>query len=189
MSAQGGTTWLEIGDPSFIGWFTSASYLLAAIFALRAFHLHRSGSSTADLQRRVARWWLGVAVLLIMLGLNKELDLLQKLVREWGRVMVIHQGWYDQRRTIQAAFLLVLLLLCAGGAAAALRYLHRVWPRIALSAVGVTLILVYALVRATQFNVSAAPVPWLLASLAWVLEIAGVMLVLWCAIRAARRRS
>jgi hypothetical protein len=189
MTAPGGTAWLEIGDPSFIGWFTSAGYLLAAIFAVRAYHLHRSAYSAADLQRRIAIWWLGVAVLLIMLGLNKELDLLQKLVREWGRILVVHQGWYDQRRTIQGAFLLVLLLLCTCGAAAAQRYFHRVWPRIARSAVGVTLILSYALLRAMQFNVSAAPVPRLLASLAWVLETGGVLVVLWCAIRAARLRT
>jgi hypothetical protein len=189
MTSEVGTAWLEVGDPSFIGWFTSAAYLLAAAFAVRAGRALRSGACEVAHRHRLAAWWLGVAVLLLVLGLNKELDLLQKLVRSGGKALALKQGWYQDRKTVQAAFIVLLGLLSAGAALAAALYFRHVWFRIAMSAAGVALIVFYALLRATEFHVANGHVPEMIASLDWIPEIAGVMIVLWCALAAGRSRS
>ncbi|MEO8314742.1 MAG: hypothetical protein ABI645_08105 [Pseudomonadota bacterium] len=185
--------WLEAGDPTFLGWFISLIYLLAAIFALRAWWICRAGAraqqagqtSDADMHR-LATWWLGVGVLMILLGLNKELDLLQKLLREWGKTAAISQGWYPNRVMVQHAFIALLALLLGGAGAIALHYVRGFISRIASAMVGVALVLTYALLRAAIFNGLRETMPALLITFEWLLEPAGILLVIWCATRASR---
>lgn len=194
MTPGGGSTGLfEAGDPTFLGWFTFAAYLVAAVLAWRAWRVCRSNAlllrnrdaREARRQHRLAIWWLGMAVLMTLLGLNKELDL-QRLVGEWGKAAALSQGWYEDRRTVQRAFIALLLLLSTASVAAALIALRDVWGRIALPFAGLALILAYVLTRAAAIHVLRGAVPESVTSSLWLLELLGIALVLWCASRAAR---
>jgi len=119
-----------IGDPTLMGWLTVLAYFLTAWLCLRAFNTERSGperpyrqtipallrvlrKSWPDppLLARRAALWLFLAIVFFCLGINKQLDL-QSLVTQVGRTVAHTQGWYDQRRMVQA--ILVGLVLIAG---------------------------------------------------------------------------
>jgi len=87
------------GDPTVIGWAITIFYVVAGLLCLyctgfldarRAFQISRSFAWF---------WWL-VAVLLILLGINKQLDV-QLLLADVGRAFTKHQGWYGQRKPVQ----------------------------------------------------------------------------------------
>src|SRR5205085_7871158 len=57
---------LPVHDPGFLPWFIVTGYLVAALLTFRA-------GSVADGRERIL--WLGTGVALILLGINKQLDL------------------------------------------------------------------------------------------------------------------
>jgi hypothetical protein len=121
-----------IGDPSVIGWLTVAAYLMAAGLCFRVFRATRGGRSVRALgstlvlvlpwpshrrrleavpvETRMAALWLGLAVLLLLLGINKQLDL-QTVFTEIGRIVAHHYDWYDQRRNVQVIFIISVVLV------------------------------------------------------------------------------
>ena len=90
-----------IGDPTWIGWITTVAYFIGAAMCTLAFR--RAGAN----RRSSAPGWLMLAIALVLLGINKQLDL-QILLTEIGRSLAQHYGWYQQRRTIQTAFIAML---------------------------------------------------------------------------------
>jgi hypothetical protein len=139
----------------------------------------------ADPYRRLATWWLGVAVLMVLLGLNKQLDLLQKLLSVWGKAAAIGLDLYSDRRLAQRAFIVLLVLVSLGAGVVGLHHVRAVRKRITPSMFGVALVLAYALLRAMEFNLHDARFATFDAFM-WVIEVAGILLVLWCAVRALR---
>jgi hypothetical protein len=131
-------TWSPgIGDPTFVGWLTVAAYLAAAFLCFRVYRrmpapvgrrapgsarvlaplLGALASSRREIAAlpgdvRLRALWLGLAVTLFLLGLNKQLDL-QTVLTEIGRIMARSEGWYAGRRRVQAAFILGVLLVGA----------------------------------------------------------------------------
>jgi hypothetical protein len=133
-----------IGDPSALGWVTVAVYLATALLAARnAAAARRSSVPTG--------FWIALAALMVLLGLNKQLDL-QSWFGQTGRDLAIAQGWYHARRQVQVAFLIVLaasvllLLLWARRAWAGL------WGDYRWAFLGVTLLMVFIVIRAASFH-------------------------------------
>lgn len=181
-----------IGDPTVMGWVTVLAYALAALFCQRAFVASRYGaeklrSISADEsrnQRQLAWFWLAACLLMVLLGVNKQLDL-QTLFTEIGRDLSQAQGWYEQRRKYQALFIVTIGLIGAGAACGAAFVLRRVARRIVLALSGLSALVVFIVVRAASFH----HVDILLRSgpirLNWVLELGGIGLVALAARRAA----
>ncbi|HVZ33497.1 MAG TPA: hypothetical protein VG963_13790, partial [Polyangiaceae bacterium] len=100
-----------IGDPSVLGWLTVVAYFVAAVLAFRALRVHlgraRRGGASAQAgdELLLARFWGLVLAAMILLGINKQLDL-QTLFTEIGRDLAHAQGWYETRRRYQVAFIL-----------------------------------------------------------------------------------
>jgi hypothetical protein len=169
------TPWPDpIGDPTLLGWSTTAAYLVAAALCWRAAAHARVRSA------RLGRWWAGFALATLLLGINKELDL-QALLFVLGKSFVHAQGWYGQRRAVQALFVGVMLL-SAGGLLAWMLYRARallrqlIWPFAGLALIGA-----YAglhVVSVHLWRVSSG------SSLAFVIELTGIALVAWGAWRA-----
>jgi hypothetical protein len=67
--------------------------------------LDRVRRDDARNERLLAVFWLGAVVLLVALGLNKQLDV-QSLFTQELRDAANVQGWYDDRRRYQFAFVL-----------------------------------------------------------------------------------
>jgi hypothetical protein len=63
------------------------------------------------IQDRLRTLWLGLALVLLLLGINKQLDL-QTALTEVGRMMARSGGWYGVRRAVQVVF---ILGVAAGG--------------------------------------------------------------------------
>ena len=88
-----------IGDPTVAGWVTVIAYVAGAYLCGRAYRRSH--------QKPERRAWLLLAVGMLALGLNKQLDL-QTALTEAGRSVAVQQGWYEGRRVVQAAFVLAV---------------------------------------------------------------------------------
>jgi hypothetical protein len=101
-----------IGDPSPVGWLTVVLYLLAAWICLLCARRSRAASPHAPPGRWERRLWAAFAVVLLALGLNKQLDL-QTAFTEVMRGLAREEGWYEARHQYQFAFIGALVVLAA----------------------------------------------------------------------------
>jgi len=100
--------------------------------------------------RQYLAWWL-MTLFLIALGINKQLDL-QSLFTAIGRQMAREQGWFDERRKIQFAFILGMMAaatLVMGSIAWAIRFR---WREYGLMFVGVVFASSFIVIRAASFH-------------------------------------
>ena len=157
-------------DLSVLAWFITAAYFGAAFLAFRAARGNAGG--------RDRLFWMGCAVLLLLLGLNKQLDL-QGYITTAGRSLARQEGWFEYRRLVQAAF---IVLLCVG--AAALLAVLAAWLRRSVAAVkvaafGIVLLFTFILWRAASFHHMDV---WVTRDVAgmrsgWWLEFAGIVVI------------
>src|SRR6185369_11396065 len=98
----------QMGDPDALGWTTTVAYLVAAGLCARTALAARRGPPDAPPGDRPGPWWLLSAGLLV-LGLNKQLDL-QILVRELGIRFIDLLGMEAQRRWFGRAFVLLMAI-------------------------------------------------------------------------------
>ncbi len=179
-----------IGDPTALGWLTVAAYGLAAALAARAaVAATTSGEAGAAAPRRgrLIAFWAPVAVLLLLLGINKQLDL-QSWLTQVLRDLSHQQGWYDDRRPLQLAFVAALAGGGTLGLIAMAVVLRRDLPRIGVALVGLGVLVTFVAARAASFHhmdalLRSGPLP-----LNWVAELGGLVLILLNAWLAGRSR-
>ena len=152
-----------------MAWLIVAAYFVGALAAFAAGR--RAGG-------RDRRFWLATCVLLVLLGLNKELDL-QTYITTEGRELVKSFGWYEQRRLFQGVFLLILAVVAVLGAGALLRWLRRSPPPMKWAALGLGFLLTFILVRAATFHHIDEWVTVDIAGLrsGWWIELAGICVI------------
>ncbi len=132
-----------IGDPTIVGWVTVAAYAVAALLALRC---ARRAAEPLEF-----RFWAVLGVALVLLGINKQLDL-QSLVTQWGRELAFQQGWYENRRIVQAAFI-GFLIATGVGVGALLFWVTRQLPgSTQVAALGLVLLVVFVVIRGASFH-------------------------------------
>jgi hypothetical protein len=176
-----------IGDPSIGGWLTVVLYFCAAY---GCFRLAR-GKNVKLVRREASVWWL-FTLGLIALGINKQLDL-QSALTEIGRILAREQGWYEERRVLQAEFIGLLGLLGLVSIAF-LVWITRRMPAATRAAVagGVALV-AFVAVRAASFHHFDLLIGRRLLGMKvnWVFEIGGISIILaatyFRALRPARR--
>ena len=189
-------SWCETPDGAFLGWTIGihdrsvaatvivAAYLIAIAACLRAWRRESAAAARAPhgQRRRYAPWfWLFVAGLLLLLAINKPLDL-HDLLTDYGRRLARRHGWYENRRRVQLAF------ATAVGAAALVVLVTIAWRlraaagRYALALIGLWLIAVFAGLRVTSFHhvdqwfstrLRGAKLHWMIELLAIVVIAAG----------------
>jgi hypothetical protein len=169
-------------DQTAVAWFIVAAYLAAAASAFVA-----AGNSPVARERR---FWLSTAALLLLLGLNKQLDL-QSFLTDAGRSLARHEGWYGQRRLVQEAF---ILLLAAGAACSVVLLAHllrRSATSVRLAAFGIVLLFGFVVMRAASFHHMDYWVTRTVAGVrsGWWLELAGIGIVAASALTARERRA
>lgn len=157
-----------IGDPSLLGWFTVFGYFLAAILCVQA--------SRTDFG--AGRFWGVLAVALILLGLNKQLDI-QSLLTAVGREIANSEGWYDQRRALQKYFVIAVGSLAITGSIAAVFILRNRSRHIRAASAGFVLLSAFICIRAASFHhidrILNAGI--LGARFNWIIELGGIFLV------------
>lgn len=159
----------RIGDPTLMGWLTVVAYGAAA-----------AASLAAGLARTKDRgFWLPLAVMLVLLGINKQLDL-QSALTATGRCLAVMQGWYEQRRLYQFSFIVGLLIVCGGLFLFTLGRMRRSLPSIGVGLVGFGMLLTFVAVRAVGFHHFDAFIGTMVgpARMNWVMELGGLLLIL-----------
>jgi hypothetical protein len=102
--------WPQLDNPTFLGWTVVGAYLMAALTCGRAAWIaSRTPGRKGDIPI-----WSFLAILLMFLGVNKQLNL-QTLLIILGRRAAEAGGWYEHRRLVQGAFSAAFVL--AAGAA------------------------------------------------------------------------
>lgn len=176
-----------VGDPNPLGWVTTAAYLAAALAAGLATRRNGPGAKDRPAHRRA--FWLGVAALLIALGVNKQLDL-QSLLTATMRNLAREGGWYDWRRQMQAMF---VTAIAASFVAAALALALRVWRAgrwERLGAAGTVLLLGFVAVRAAAFHHAVGLIGGGVGErVAHLVELAAACLIGYAALGARRSLS
>jgi hypothetical protein len=176
---------LPAGDPGVAGWAVTLGYALAAALALVVAARGGGGGGVRD---RV--FWAGAGLFLAFLAANKQLDL-QIWVTATGRCVARAEGWYRDRRAVQATFVVVLAATLALLAVVLAVWLRHSLRRNALALAGIVVLAGFILQRAVSFHhLDAALRTELFGQRAhrWV-EMAGIALMLAAAMLALRRRQ
>lgn len=159
-----------IGDPTLLGWATVLAYFGASWLCYNvSIHLN------AKEQRSERLIWRCFFVLLIALGINKQLDL-QTAFTVFFRSLAHEQGWYSERRAYQRAFIEVLLVLGALAACGLLAVMWRFPRSTKLAGLGLGFIGGYVLIRATSLHGIDRLIHSELLSLQlnWIFELGGI---------------
>jgi hypothetical protein len=161
-----------IGDPSVMGWVTVAAYATAAgLCAYCASREVRAGGGKPA-------FWLTLALVMLALGINKQLDL-QSWLTETGRDLAIAQGWYPGRRLVQQWFI-AGLAFCG---ALTLGWMYRAFGDLGgaarLAMLGLVLLAVFVVVRAASFHHVDVMLGVKLIGMKinWILELGGIAIV------------
>jgi hypothetical protein len=162
----------EIGDPSFMGWFTVFAYLAVAVLAARAWQLKKE------------RIWLAVALGMLALCVNKQFDL-QSLFTDIGRVIAWHQGWIENRRAVQKWFVLGIVAGAGLLGSWVVWRFNGFWRRHLLLAAGLLFLSTFIVVRAISFHHfdSILKLSFLGMKVNWILELGGIFLIGLAAVR------
>ncbi|ACK68034.1 conserved hypothetical protein [Rippkaea orientalis PCC 8801] len=154
-----------IGDPSLIGWLTVLAYLLTAILCLLC--------STKDRANRII--WRIFALILLGLGINKQLDL-QSWFTLFGKQVAITQGWYHERRIIQKQFIVGLIALSFSSLMFLFPLITSQWKRLTLAWVGIIFLITFIIIRAASFHKVDHLLGFSMMGLRlnWLLELSGI---------------
>lgn len=169
-----------IGDPTFMGWFTVLCYFTASFASFFA----------GWVRVRDKRVWVLLGIFLLLLGVNKQLDL-QSALTAVGRCLAHIQGWYDERRVMQSAFILTLLCVSAVVMVIALFRLRRSLHRVGLALLGFGFLVTFVAVRAVgfhHFDQFISAYTDLGIRMNWLMELGGIGLILVNAVAAIRGR-
>jgi hypothetical protein len=190
-----------IGDPNAMGWITVVAYLSAAYLC---FAVHRTWLASVGPKVKGRTWgpvalallgqrrrlaalpeavrmsalWKALAVGLLLLGINKQLDL-QTALTEFGRILAAKQGWYERRQRVQLDFIIGVVAVGVWLIWSVLLLAGRNLPRLGLALVGVVFLCCFVAIRASSFH----HVDRLLGAnldglkINWLMELGGIALV------------
>jgi hypothetical protein len=132
-------------------------------------------------------FWLVLTLLLLLLGINKQLDF-QTLLNDVGRRMAKAQGWYGVRRFYQVIFIgtvTALGLISLGGFSWLAR---REWKRNFVALLGTVFLYVFVLTRASSIHHVDVMLQWRVLGMKWnwILELGGIFVTLVGALMASR---
>ena len=149
---------LGIGDPTIIGWTVCAAYAYASWRCLTA-----GAQANTTRAAGLTRFWLACAFVLLLLSLNKQLDL-QKIFTQMARALAREQGWYKSRKPVQFAVLGAALLIVLALSCWMMFLLRTHWRKVAFALGGFFVISTYIAMRATSHHdvdalMRAGPVP------------------------------
>src|SRR5512141_748090 len=158
-----------IHDQGPLAWFVVAGYVTAALLAFRA------RSAAAGRERSL---WLGTAVALLLLGINKQLDL-QSDLTDIARAAAHSEGWYGWRRDVQGLFLLLMAFGTIGVAMLLWRWLRQATTSSRVAAIGLLILLAFIFLRAASFHHIDYWVTLPVAGMrsGWWLELMGIAVI------------
>ncbi|WP_417725905.1 isopropylmalate isomerase [Roseovarius sp.] len=169
-----------IGDPSVMAWVTVGGYVVTGGLCLAA----------ARVRVQDRRFWTILSVVLLFLAVNKQLDL-QSALTATGRCISKMQGWYQDRKPVQFAFILALLTASVTTMSITLIRLRRHLGRIGIALCGFGILLTFVAIRAVGFHHFDQIIGMTLGNfrMNWVLELSGIVLIFVNAVWACGSRQ
>ena len=120
--------WLEnMGDHTVAGWIVAGAHLVAAAYSWR-----EARRSMARTRERV--WWGSIALLLLAIGLNKQLDLQTLAIGELRALFGDASFWSGRRLVAQAVLTAVALAIVGAFVAFGRRAVHLRDGRVTVAA-------------------------------------------------------
>lgn len=132
-----------MGDPTIQGWSVAIGYAIAAVLAVHA------SARAAERQQRLL--WRTLAFILLLMALNKQLDL-QSCLTNMVRREAIEDGWYGQHRRLQAYFIAALAAATLALGAVLAWLLRRADLSSRVAAFGTMMIAAFVTLRAASFH-------------------------------------
>lgn len=137
--------------------------------------------------RRAYVFWVVFSVLMLALGINKQLDL-QSLFTAVLKQFAKSTGWYEDRRIFQGIFIFVIAFFGCAAALLAWVWTSRALPQHRLTLLGGIFLLAFIVIRAASFHhfdeILGTPVAFLRIN--HLLELGGIACVAFGAIKARR---
>jgi hypothetical protein len=170
-----------VHDQGPLAWFVVAGYLIAAFLALRA---------VSATNGREGGFWLATGIVMVLLGINKQLDL-QSDLTDFARAAAHSEGWYSWRRDVQGLFLLLMALGTAAIAMLLWRWLRDCSLSAKVAAMGLVILLAFIFLRAASFHHIDYWVTIPVAGMrsGWWLELLGIAVISWAAATYRSRRE
>ena len=168
-----------IGDPTPVGWFTVAAYFFAAIFCFRAaLKANVRSIDLATAARKEQYLWLAMAIILIFLGINKQLDL-QSLFTDIGRHLAKTGGWYDERHVYQSLFINSLAIGAVFAGGLIFLFLRKAKASVKMALLGLGFLVTFVVARAASFHradlfLGSEILGW---RWNWVFELSGIGII------------
>ncbi|WP_199227145.1 hypothetical protein [Aminobacter sp. AP02] len=100
---------------------------------------------------RERAFWRLVALAMLSLGVNKQLDL-QSMLTAAGRCLSQLQGWYEERQVFQRKFIIGLLIVAGLLLALAVWLMRGRLRRNGMAVLGVAFVTAFVAVRAVGFH-------------------------------------
>lgn len=168
-------------DRTFVGWFAVFSYCVATVLCVVvALNTERIGPDTQ--RRKFAIYWWVLAIITLLLGINKQLDL-HSWMTQTLRQMAREDGWYQHRKIFQFWFIVGLaagLIVLVGVIAQLMRGMVK---RSLVAMVGLCLVVFWVLTRAASFHHVDDPTEGLISfsigpvKMRWIIELTGIYLI------------
>ena len=178
----------HIGDPTLLGWLTVVAYLLAVVAcAICAWRAGQIFGNDHIWQHRLL--WGAMAIGLLFLGFNKQLDL-----QSWFTAVIKTTAWeyglYDLGRRAQVYFIAGMALVSLIVFVVLAWTFRHVWRHYWLLLLGLVFIARFIITRAAGFyGVSLPRLSQFTGGIqiTWMLEIAGALLIGLAALSNIRR--
>ena len=159
-------------------WWISAAHLVASCLCFLAGRSQRTASDETG-TRPTTKFWFALSGFMIVLCLNKILDL-QSLVTIFLRQMAQSEGWFENRRSFQAAFVIVAAVMGVMLLFVSVSVFRGRWRQCGLAYLAAVFLLTLVVIRTASYH----PVDRFLYGLSGVgnrmnagLELGGAILV------------
>lgn len=176
-----------IGDPTLVGWLTVVIYAVAALYCLRVVR-NRERLFSQQVKRQVFLWRL-LAVVLVLLCINKQLDL-QSLLTDTARYYFKQHDLYDQRWLFQKLLILSMLAMSVLTFITGVIIYRNVLRPNVLAIFGIVFLMAFVVIRASSFHHMDLLISTTIAGfkMNWLLELGGLALII-CNARALLKRK
>jgi hypothetical protein len=178
------------GDQGFTPWLITVAYFVAAGLCFWAGRREKEESLGRARRWHAPVFWFTLCGLMVALGFNKQLDL-QSDLTEMGRAVARSEGWYENRRVVQAIFVMLFAAGAVAAVAGAIWFMRDLWRRYRLAFVGIIYLCAFVIIRAASFHhidTMLYHIPGINYLVNTVLELGGNVLVGYAAYRAATQR-
>ena len=169
----------RMGDPNAAGWSITIAYFIVILLCWRAGLKEKTINVNIQQPERHV-FWFGLSILLLVLGINKQLDL-QTLLTALGREIAQANGLYESRREIQLIFVVLFTLFCFSSFVALLWWLRGCWRRYWIALLGVAFLVSFVVIRAASFqHVDYLISKWSIIGpfrMKYIVELGGILIV------------